>query len=314
MSGIPTLSEIGSYLGVGGDDGDNPISNPIGYMFNQFHQGQARDEARSIRAGDIERDQKNFERNTITGRIQEGAAHGLSKLASIGAQPNNSMTATVGQALPSLSSGQNINPHSRLEAQLLNSQIEGVRLDNLKKAQDLRTSSTGSPDQGGFMPGTKRSNHGSHIVEKPMERTSTFPGKPHMEPGAVAGSGFEVTPTGLAPIPSGDVKERIEDSPYELRNFFRYGILPNFGNVTGEPPKSALPRGADAWRWNSQAQEYQPYSLKDRAIHGYHGKKSMWSDFINSIKSNYRIESGPGGRPQGSYLNYRGTRGTWKGE
>lgn len=286
--------------------------DPISWAKDQFEVGQARDEARGVRAGDIERDQKNFERNSLTGRITEGSGLGLSKLASIGSQPNNSMTTAVGQNMPQLQKSQTTDYDHGINGKILAAQLEGVKLDNLKKAQDLQKPAPGVPDRGGFMPGTKRINHG--VKDVPMERTQTFPGKPHMEPGAVAGMGFEVTPTGLAPIPSGDVKERIEDSMYESRNFFRYGVLPNFGNTSGAPPLSALPPGADSWIWNPQAQEYQATSKKDRAIHSMHGKKSMWSDLINSIRQNYRVEGGKGGRPQGSYLNYRGTRGTWKGK
>lgn len=239
--------------------------NPLKWAADEYRRGQDRDEARSVRAGDIERDQKNFERNTLTGRVTEGANLGLSKLASIGAQPNNSMTATVGQAQPNIG-GHEVNTNSRLERELLNSQIEGVRLDNLKKAQDLRKPVPGTPDQGGFMPGTSRSKHGVLVVEKPMERTKTYPGKPHMEPGAVAGSGFEVTPTGLAPIPGGDVKERIEDSPYETRNYYRYGFLPNFGDRSSAPPRDENMKKKDlVWAWSAKAQEWQQMPMIEAA-------------------------------------------------
>ena len=52
--------------------------NPLAW----FQQGQARDENRQVRADDIDRQERWLERNSIRGRISEGTAMGLSKLAS----------------------------------------------------------------------------------------------------------------------------------------------------------------------------------------------------------------------------------------
>jgi len=246
--------------------------NPINMLYKEFKEGQARDEARQVRSDDVARDQANFERNSISGRIAEGKKEGLSKLASIGSQPNNSSTAVVGQDTSHLNNQGGVNfqssddrTNNRLQQDLLRQQIEGQRLENLKKSQELAPQKTGQPTAGaGFMPGSSQVIKGG-ITEKNMERTTSLKGRPWSEPGAINAQGFEASPTGLGPIPSGDVKQRIEDSPYELRHFVRYGLMPNLGDTSTQPPLSALPYGADSWVWNRVFQEWQPQSLKQLA-------------------------------------------------
>lgn len=214
------------------------------YWYDKFQEGQARDEARQVRGTDIARDEKWLERNSISGRIAEGASHGIGKLAALGAQGTGSASA-FGQDTPTISKIHDTNAQgTRLANQLLSAQIESQKLDNLKKQQELvpKTTNPGAPGAG-FMPGKKLPS--GSIIEKPMERTATYPGTSHMEPGAVPGLGFEsgVTSDGqriLYPVPSKDIKERIEDSPYELRNFIRDGILPAIGYTHSRPPQEEL--------------------------------------------------------------------------
>lgn len=234
-------------------------------IYNEHKEGQARDEARTVRGEDVARDQTNFERGTLSGRVREGQSLGISKMASIGASPNMSTTATVGLQAPEMNkmTGPSFNTTAREEKRLLEAQTRGVELDNLKKQQDLTPSQPGRPDNGGFMPGSKS---GGRVIDKPQERTATYPGKPHMEAGAVAGLGFEAVTnpkTGqvmYAPIPSGDVKQRIEDSPYETRNFIRDAVSPYFGNKGSEPPRDQLPSWANDWRWNGAYGAWEPFA------------------------------------------------------
>lgn len=259
-----------------------------GTIRREVKEGQARDEARQIRADDISREDKNIERQSLSGRITEGAKHGLSKLASIGASPSSAFSTSVGQdtGYLNINSGQNAISSSersvnRLQADLLRAQTRGVELDNLEKTQLLeKKPKTGVVEPGSnFMPGGSQSVRGG-ISEKPMERTASYPGSPHMEPGSVTGSGFESTPTGLAPVPSSDVKQRIEDSPYELRHFYRYGILPNLGDRSTTPPRlPEMVKREEVWVWSKKAQEWQIKSM-------YYNDDDTWLDrkfkkFIN---------------------------------
>lgn len=267
MAGL--LDSIGDFIG----------QSPIGLLYQEHKEGQARDESRQVRAEDIERDEKWLERNSLTNRIQEGMKSGLSLTAAAGVQPSNSMTATVGQDTSHLNRSQNYDPTQKLQARLLQSQINGVELDNLKKAQELEKPPTpGTPTAGdSFMPGGSQGiKGGKRIVDKPMERTASYPGKGHMEAGASNDIGFIKTATGYAPVPSTDAKQKIEDSPYEFIHFIRNGLMPNFGSLENQPPLSELPPWANAWKWSKSKQEYQPY-------------KTSWTDdpvghFMNQLK------------------------------
>lgn len=251
-------------MGFFEDFGEN-FGDTLANTLNPFawHQiGQARDEARTIRKEDIARDQANFDSQSITNRINEGMNLGLSLSAAAGLPPSSGMSTAIGQDTSHLSmqSGQSYDPLNALQKRLLRSQIASVDLDNLKKQQDLEKKPIATAEVGaGFMPGGSQSVRlGSGVVEKPMERTASYKGKPYMEAGAINSLGFEVTPTGLAPIPSGDIKQRIEDSPYELRHAYRNAILPNFGDKSTMPPKAALPKWADKWEWSYKFQEWAP--------------------------------------------------------
>lgn len=258
--------------------------NPLAW----FREGQSRDESRQVRADDINRDQANFERNSLSGRVKEGADLGLSKLASIGAQPNNSSTASVGQDTNYLNTSGSQNSLSqtdrlsaRLNQEIMRKQATGLDLDNLIKQQELSSKKTGQPEAGaGFMPGSSQTIRGG-ISELPMERTTSYSGKPHMEPGSITGSGFETTPTGLAPVPSSDVKNRIEDSPYELRHFYRYGILPNLGDRSTKPPDAALPPGRNYWKWSLKSQEWQSTPFDTSEDFSYDGVFNRFKKYWN---------------------------------
>lgn len=93
---------------------------------------------------------------------------------------------------------------------------------------------------------------------KPHEAVIADPGHNFQEPGTVTDVGWVRTPTGIAPVPSKDVKERIEDqfipeAMWSLRN----NLIPSFGGGK-PPPLSWLPAGAESWRYSVTKQEWQP--------------------------------------------------------
>lgn len=90
----------------------------------------------------------------------------------------------------------------------------------------------------------------------PHERTATHPGAPHMEAGAVPDVGHARTSTGYSPVPSKDVKERIEDNIIqEVMWMLRNQIMPTIG-LNQSPPGVAARPGNDWW-YNPFFQEYR---------------------------------------------------------
>jgi len=205
-------------------------------------------------------------------KIRNGIKNGLHPLAAIGAAPGGNISpvgasqipteselgnlASVGQDFSRAIMAQQTTEEKMLTALTLENmglQNDYVRAQTMRLEQEMRNQPS-HPGTASFMPGQA---NGLAVVEKPLERTATVPGSPHMVSGAIPGLMYEVTPTGLAPVPSGDAKNAIEDSPYELRHFYNYGILPNVGDTKSKPPASALPKGARDWSWSVGKQEWQ---------------------------------------------------------
>jgi len=104
---------------------------------------------------------------------------------------------------------------------------------------------------------------------QPMRVNPSAPNRMHHETAAVADSGFARTETGLAPVPSLDVKERIEDQIIpEMMWALRNQIMP-FLTRPGMDPRSKsapnlkqfpLPPGM-YWRWHRWANEWRPAKI-----------------------------------------------------
>lgn len=123
-----------------------------------------------------------------------------------------------------------------------------------------------------------------HVVEKPQEIVVASPFNSSQEPHPITDVGFVQTPTGLAPVPSKDAKDRIEDqiipeAMWALRNH----LIPTLGASDNQPPKSMLPEGASSWRWEVTKQEWQPVFHRPSSKPGYEefwprgGDQRTWS-------------------------------------
>lgn len=233
-----------------------------------------------------------FAQNALQWRVADARKAGLHPLAALGAQVNSPSSVSVGteNSLGHLGQGiksalDSISNKKLNELQLEEAQenVKQKKLQNeITAAQLAVVRQPGLPSAGtGFMPGQSQSVKSPRVQEKPLTRTTPHPKLSHLEPGAIIGGGFEKTPTGLAPVPSGDIKERLEDSPYELRHFWKYGVLPNFGSKDTQPPLDALPKGYNQWKWNIQNQEWQP------------SNKSWWEK-LEERHLKY-LRKGPGG-------------------
>ena len=223
--------------------------------------------------------QKEFAQQGIRWRVEDAKAAGIHPLYALGANTISAAPSYVGdpnagatpRALGDM--GQNIGraihaTRTNEERQLANIQLmsaktdlEGRALDNQIKAATLKnltqpaTPSAGTP--GGldnFIPGQGN----SPIKINPAERTASQKGRLSQEAGWTPDVAYARTDTGLTPVPSKDVKERIEDQLIpEIMWAIRNQLMPN---ITGQgaPPLNQLPKGYDKWRWNKLKQEWQP--------------------------------------------------------
>lgn len=278
------------------------IPNP----YDEFRTGQARDEARGVRSGDLARDDYWKERESIGGRIREGMAAGLSKMAAAGIQPSSSMTATVGQdtGYTAMSQrGQSYDPLMRKQVALLDAQIESQKLDNLKKSQSLTEPTVTTPGSG-FVPGSNMSNK---INEQPMDRTTSLTG--YSDPGAVNSIGYHYWPDGSVTInPSADLKERIEDDALLELNW-KHQV-----NMQAAEIQKSLPPGR--YRYNPATLTFTPVRADDRSglAWGHRLYSWMpWNRYRPTIKGDYEwVPGSKGGRTAGSYLNHGPSPGYYK--
>lgn len=163
--------------------------------------------------------------------------------------------------------------------------LDTLRLQNQRLRQQLNPPMPVSGDTSRLeFPGA--GGNTSLVDPNPQKVTTASAERPWQTGGVSADISWSRTPTGgWAPAPSKDVKEQIEDSPYEWSHFFR-----TMGSA--RPPFPA-PQG-QTWEWNWPLFEYR---LMDSAEYDRRHRTS-WDDL-----SRYYTKEGLPLRPA-----YRGTR------
>lgn len=226
--------------------------------------------------------QREFAQNSIQWKVKDAEMAGIHPLAALGAQgysasptaigvgPDTSMGdaisnmgQSVGRAFSSMQNKRQreINELMQVEA-LRNAQLKNKLLESQITSVN-KTNNPGLPSNSGLPGSLTSSGQGdAYVLEKPLQRVHSAKGRPSQEVGHVPDVGFARTSSGLAPVPSQDVKERIEDQLIpELSWAIRNQLLPNFGK--GEKPsRELLPSWADNWRWSFKKQEWQPYKYE----------------------------------------------------
>lgn len=217
--------------------------------------------------------QKEFAQYGIRWRVADAEKAGLHPLAALGAQTSSFAPSIVGDTGMSdavRNSGQDISraisatrtADERMMAQLnlanARADLDGKEIDNqIRKAQLNKMVSVGPPFPGGdnFVPG--QGNSGL-VVDRPLQRTVSAPGRPAQEAGWRPDVAYARTDTGLTPVVPESLSESLEDDIVgKLLWRFRNQVMPNFGPA-GAPPKHMLPRGYDRWEWSATGQEYRP--------------------------------------------------------
>lgn len=223
---------------------------------------------------------KEFAQQGVQWRVEDAKKAGIHPLYALGANlPTFSPASNVGGEDPLGRSigiaGQNLGravtahqtKKQRVGSQIYALQIERAGLENdLLRSQIIRSAQTGPPvpsntsnpmltDVPGLGLGATEGGTTGKVVVKPMERSSTVPGHGYSEAGVIPDLGWGKTETGYVPIPSKDMKERIEDQIIpEIMWAIRNNLIPTFGQGTSPPWK---PKTGYVWWFNAARQEWQ---------------------------------------------------------
>lgn len=250
--------------------------NPIRFAEDQFNLGQARDEARAVRAGDIERQESWLQRQfdqaerfgSLNWRVKDAKSAGLSASAAIGGggSPMSGGYSPVGMNAPTVSGsgagGMSASERriARLNEELLSEQVKAQKIENLRNFNSLKQPKTGLPEAGNnLMPGgsqIKRRNDKA-VVDVPLERTMAIAGGGQQEAGVISDYGYTQTENGLAIRPSTQQKQAMEDDLIsELAWHFRNRIRqPRY-------PKEYDPGPGYYWEWKPFYGEWRKKKMR----------------------------------------------------
>lgn len=257
--------------------------------------------------------QREFAQNGIRWRVADAKAAGIHPLYGLGAQiPSFSPVSYIpgdsgyglGQGLSDAAShiGRGIDA-TRTPAEKVDSRLEELTLTRAELENDLLRSQIARLNQSptvGIPAGNEKDQAipgqadiermglivkpaSQHVVEKPQELTVASPFNASQEPHPLTDTGFVRTPTGLAPVPSKDAKERIEDQIIpEVMWALRNHLIPSLGQPDNAPPNSMLPDGAYSWKFDVVKQEWQPVYHRPQSKPGYDAfwpKDKSWSSW-----------------------------------
>lgn len=229
--------------------------------------------------------QKEFAQHGIQWRVEDAKRAGIHPLYALGGStPSYTPSAIVGGDMGISSAaaqmGQDVSRSinaTRTQEQRLTAaadtaqklQLENMGLQNqLLSSQIAKINASINPP----MPAATDNwliggQSGSGLIkESPMKRTTVDPAAPYQEPGAIPDVGYARTSSGgYTPIPSSDVKERIEDNMIqEFAWALRNNVIPSLGSPirAGMTPPFPAPAGSE-WLFNPFKQEYQLYDGKN---------------------------------------------------
>lgn len=266
----------------------------FGGFMGKASQDEANQIARENAANNIAL-QKEFANNAISWKVADAQRAGIHPLYALGASTTSFSPVSVGVSGANpladslVSMGQDVtraaaanrSPTNRVAAigaaqqtAAGNLQLENMQLQNTLLRQKVAQQSGAQIGPGGpeeesnlMIPGQKNT---AGINPEPM-KTTPAGSAASGEAGSVTDIGWARTSTGWAPIPSKDVKERIEDNIIqEGMHAFRNNILPSFGMNMVNPPFKA-PAG-QSWWFNTAKQEYQIWPDGSRPAMGHRVK------------------------------------------
>lgn len=243
--------------------------------------------------------QREFAQNGIRWKVDDARRAGIHPLYALGANTTSFSPVTVGDtsigsAFSSM--GQNLGraisatrTADEREEALADLTLERAKLENeLLLSQIANLNSSRNPPMPTVGPtpdlmldgqGDSRKTPKRMVVDQPLSRTVSQPGRPFQQAGAISDFGYVKTPHGYAVVPSKDVKEAIEDQALPEANWaFRNQLLPNFDPRVHSPPAKP-PKGYDYWRWDYLRQQYVPGKTVPR-----HPVMDRWESTRNAVK------------------------------
>lgn len=239
-------------------------------LFGGLLGKSSEDSSNRINAEQAELDrayQKEFAQMGIKWRVDDAQSAGVHPLYALGANiPTYSPTRNINTPSTSLAkgfstAGQNISravaaTQTAQQRQLGELQIERATLENIDLSNKIGRSQIG-PSFPSSAPNLGGQGASNQIIDLPQQRTAPNPERRHQEPGAIVDLGFVRTATGFAPVPSKDVKERVEDMfiPETMWSWRNYGMA----NLGQNPPPESWLRPGGHWKWSQLAQEWQDH-------------------------------------------------------
>lgn len=261
------------------------IGGLLGRQSQKSDNALAREQAEINAVRNIEL-QKEFAKSGVQWRVEDARKAGIHPMFALGASTQSFAPVSVGSSASSFNPAVGANMGQSIGRALSATQdtggrlsmvseaAQGLQLENMHLQNQLLASQVRRMNSqvGPAMPTASGDNYlveGQGDVQVKSDTFKRIPGaagQPQSEPGAITDVGYARTATGWAPIPSKDVKERIEDmNIQEAMWALRNNVLPTLG-VNRSPPPFEAPAGQHWW-FNAAKQEYQ--LVKDEGFWGF---------------------------------------------
>lgn len=214
--------------------------------------------------------QKEFAQNAIQWKVSDAQKAGIHPLYAMGAPTMSFAPSVVGgdtsigkglsqagqDVSRALLAGQSADQRTASAVGAL--QLERAGLENeLLRSQIARSNQqlVATKPLPGLDPLIPGQGDSGTVKAEPLKVAPAHSQGPFSEGGAISDVGWARTPTGIAPVPSKDVKERIEDNLIpETMWSFRNLFYPNVGGG----PRPPFDAGAGRkWQWSGAKQEWQ---------------------------------------------------------
>lgn len=226
--------------------------------------------------------QERFAKEGIKWKVADAKAAGILPEYALGASTHSfqptytggqtgSMVADAGQNIARAALASSTQADRDLDHKLKAETLRGMILQNNKiqgaESQMSRVNTPGNPPFPHLRGNVIEGQGNSPVKDVPLERTGQDSKSRYSEGASIPSVGWaETADGGLMPVPSTDIKNRIEDQAIpETAWAFENMIKPNF-QAGARPPTSALPKGYGSWVYSPFRQAWYPKKLKKQTF------------------------------------------------